>query len=133
MRWELAYLIAAEAACRDNSLTDAQNYLFSITDNRVVTGQETAYNTWKSALTDQASLLAAIKYNWHVELWGEGYGLQTFRRYGESVVLGANHRRSNKNISPTQARVFTFELPSSELYYNPYIRTTDVSSLQKKH
>lgn len=133
MRWELAYLIAAEAACRDNNLTDAQNYLFSITDNRVVTGQETAYSTWKSALADQASLLAAIKYNWRVELWGEGYGLQTFRRYGESVVLGANHRRSNKNISPTQARVFTFELPSSELYYNPYIRTTDVSSLQKKH
>ena len=136
MRWELAYLIAAEAAARTNDLTNAQNYLFALTDQRVVVGQETAYNAWKAGLIDQTSLLSAIKYNWRVELWGEGYGLQTFRRYGESVDLGDNHLRSTKTISPNAsnlARYFTFELPTSELYYNPFIRDTDTKTLHKKN
>lgn len=133
MRWELAYLIAAEAAARTNDLTSAQNYLYAITDQRVVVGQETAYDAWKAGLADQTSLLAAIKHNWRVELWGEGYGLQTFRRYGEAVTLGDNHLRAEKNISPTAARRFTFELPTSEYYYNPFLRTSqDQTQLHKK-
>lgn len=134
MRWELAYLIAAEAAARNNSLADAQNYLFAITDQRVIDGQDAAYNTWKAGLGDQASLLAAIKHNWRVELWGEGYGLQTFRRYGENVTLGENHKRTDKDLSPNKARVFTFEIPNSEQYYNPFFRVTDdVKNLHKKN
>ncbi len=133
MRWELIYLIAAESAARNNDLTNAQNYLFAITDQRVIEGQESTYAAWKASLTDQVALLAAIKHNWRVEMWGEGYGLQTFRRYGEAVTLGDNHRRSEKNITPTTARVFTFELPTSELYYNPFIRETgDTKNLKKK-
>ncbi len=124
MRWELAYLIAAEAACRNHDLTTAQNYLYAITDQRVKVGDEAAYNTWKGTLSSEATLLAAIKHNWRVELWGEGYGLQTFRRYGEAVSLGENHLRSEKNISPTMARRFTFELPTGETYYNPTLRTS---------
>ena len=133
MRWELAYLIAAEAAARDNNLSDAKTYLFAITDQRVVAGEETAYATWQAGLADQATVLAAIKYNWRVELWGEGYGLQTFRRYQETVNLGENHKRSEKTISPSKARVFTFEIPTSEEYYNPFIRLADTKSLQKQH
>ena len=133
MRWELAYLIAAEAAARDNNLSEALNYLFAITDQRVIAGEEATYATWKLELADQASVLAAIKYNWRIELWGEGYGLQTFRRYGEGVTLGSNHLRSKKDITPNTARLFTFELPTSELYYNPFIRDTDTKTLQKKN
>lgn len=133
MRWELAYLIAAEAAARDNNLSDAKTYLFAITDQRVVAGEEAAYATWQAGLADQATVLAAIKYNWRVELWGEGYGLQTFRRYQETVNLGENHKRSEKTISPSKARVFTFEIPTSEEYYNPFIRLADTKSLQKQH
>lgn len=134
MRWELAYLIAAEAAARNNNLTDAQTYLFDITDQRVIPTEAAAYATWQAGLTDQSSLLAAIKHNWRVELWGEGYGLQTFRRYGENVTLGENHKRTNKDISPSTARVFTFEIPSSEQYYNPFFRVTDdTNNLHKKN
>lgn len=134
MRWELPYLIAAEAAARNHDVTTAKNYLFAITDLRVIDGQDMAYGLWKMDLTDEATTLAAIKYNWRVELWGEGYGLQTFRRYGESIVLGENHMRSNKNLSPATPRLFTFELPSSELYYNPFIRvsTEDTKVLRRQ-
>jgi tetratricopeptide (TPR) repeat protein len=126
MRAEVAYLIAAEAAARNNDFTNARKYLHDITDLRVADGQETAYATWKSSLAD-ADLLAAIKENWRIEMWGEGYGLQTFRRYGEGVKLGENHRRSKKDIDPSTSRVFTFELPTSEMYYNPAIREEDSS------
>ena len=127
MRWELAYLIAAEAACRNHDVTTATNYLFAITDKRVLDGEETAYATWKGTVADETSLLEAIRHNWRVELWGEGYGLQTFRRFGQTVTLGTNHKRSDKELVPTKERIFTFELPTGELYYNPYIRQEDAS------
>lgn len=130
MRWELAYLIAAEAAARDNNLTDAVKYLTEITKLRVLDGKDAEYTAWESTLTDLTTVLAAIKHNWRVEMWGEGYGLQTFRRYGESVKLGNNHLRSEKNITPTTIRIFTFELPTSELEYNPYIREAATGETQ---
>jgi hypothetical protein len=67
-------------------------------------------------------MLQAVRTNWRVELWGEGFGLQTLRRYGEVVKLGENHRRSKKEADPTTPRVYTFELPTSEYYYNPILR-----------
>ena len=130
MRWELAYLIAAEAACRNNDVATASSYLFAITDQRVKDGQESEYNTWKSGLTDKESLLEAIRHNWRIELWGEGYGLQTFRRFGVVVTLGTNHKRSDKELKPSTERLFTFELPTGELYYNPFIRQADASEAQ---
>lgn len=140
MRMELPYLIAAEAACRLGNLTDAQTYLFAITDERVKidvgsTSYADAYAAWKATLTGSDALLEAIRYNWRVELWGEGYGLQTFRRFGVAVSLGDNHLRSTKNISPTMpsARTFTFEIPTAEYYYNPFIReTTELTQAPKK-
>ena len=126
MRLELAYLIAAEAACRLNDDVTAKDYLYAITDERVLPGQETAYSDWQTSLSSNALLLEAIRYNWRVELWGEGYGLQTFKRFNVSVTLGENHLRSTKTISPDtpSPRTFTFEIPTDESYYNPYIRQT---------
>lgn len=127
MRWELAYLIAAEAAARNHDLPTAQDYLFALTDNRYDPNDPAAlasYTTWKAGLASEAQLLAAIKYNWRVELWGEGFGLQTFRRYGEAVTLGDNHLRQEKTINPGMARRFTFEIPNSEIYYNPFLHSS---------
>lgn len=134
MRIELAYLIGAEAAYRNNDFTTAKDFLTVLTDQRVkpTTEAQTAYDTFKSGLTDAEQLKNAIRYNWRVELWGEGYGLQTFKRWNETVKLGQNHLRTNKNISPTATpRVFTFELPTSETRYNPFIsNTTDLVKQQ---
>jgi hypothetical protein len=126
MRLEPAYLIAAEAAWRIGGKdAEALNYLTQITDQRLKEGAETAYADYKTALAaDHDALGEAIRYNWRVEMWGEGYGLQTFRRWGKAVNLGENHLRSNKNIVPTTARIFTFEIPTSESMYNPWIRST---------
>ena len=124
MRIETAYLIAAEAAYRVGNYTLATDYLTRITDERVKKGQEEAYATYKTTLSDSKVLSEAIRYNWRVELWGEGYGLQTFRRWGETVELGENHLRSNKTLVPATDIVFTFVIPSSETNYNPYIRST---------
>lgn len=125
MRIETAYLIAAEAAWRNNEYDAALTYLKALTDERVKEGAETLYDAYIDGLkADSEALGDAIQYNWRVELWGEGYGLQTFRRWGENVELGENHLRANKSISPTTERVFTFIIPTSETMYNPFIRST---------
>lgn len=137
MRIETAYLIAAEAACRLGLYSEAKHYLCEITKERIKDDAEGStvnadrYEAWKNALTD-AKLLDEIRYNWRIELWGEGYGLQTFRRFNRSVNLGTNHLRSQKTISPTSPspRYFTFELPNSEFYYNPYIRDVETADVQ---
>lgn len=129
MRIETAYLIAAEAAYRENNYPLAAEYLTKITDERVKEGKDAAYEAYKATLTDATALATAIRYNWRVELWGEGYGLQTFRRWGEAVTLGDNHLRSTKEaLVPTTDRIFTFVIPSSETNYNPYISTTEMAT-----
>lgn len=125
MRLEPAYLIAAEAAWRTGDNVAALNFLDKITSERVKEGSETLYADYKATLAADAEVLGqAIRYNWRVELWGEGYGLQTFRRWGETVNLGDNHLRSNKELVPSTPRIFTFEIPTSETMYNPFIRST---------
>ena len=127
MRIETAYLIAAEAAFRkktpDHAL--ALQYLSQLTDERVKEGMQLEYALYKQQLAaDNAALEKAIKYNWRVEMWGEGYGLQTFRRWGEAVTLGKNQFRKDQTITPETPIMFTFVIPTSETNYNPYIRQT---------
>ena len=127
MRTELAYIIAAEAYCRKNDNANAQKYLLAITDQRTLPEKVADYEAWKTSLSDNAVLLEEIRYNWRTEFWGEGFGLQTFRRFGKQVSLGDNHKRSNKTPDPnaeSSMRQFTFEIPSGEQYYNPFLRST---------
>ena len=128
MRIESMYLIAAEASYRLNNDGDAIMYLSNITDQRVAAGEDGAYNDFLSGL-NHSKLLAFIEYNWRVEMWGEGYGLQTFRRLGPETIpskerrRGANHC-SNAGGSITPGSEYTFQMPSSESSYNPKIGTT---------
>ena len=128
MRIELAYLIGAEAAYRNKDNGAALKYLRGITDERVklTDDAKAVYSAYcDSIAANGAALGDAIRYNWRVELWGEGYGLQTFRRWGAEVELGDNHLRSEKKQSPEKnSYQYTFPLPSSETRYNPYIRST---------
>lgn len=137
MRTELAYLIAAEAYYRLAAYGDASamkkaiDRLTAITDERKLDGQESEYSTWKASLSSEATLRAEIKYNWRIELWGEGFALQTARRFDEKVTLGNNHLRAEKDFEPNGNNWIyktTFEIPSSEQYYNPWLNS-DVTSL----
>ena len=127
MRIETAYLIAAEAAFRKKTpdYALALQYLSQLTDERVKEGMQLEYALYKQQLAaDNTALEKAIKYNWRVEMWGEGYGLQTFRRWGEAVTLGKNQFRKDQTITPETPIMFTFVIPTSETNYNPYIRQT---------
>lgn len=127
MRVEVAYLIAAEAAYQNGDETTAKDYLKALCDERVLDGKDAEYNTWLGTLSGEA-LKNAIAYNWRVEMWGEGYGLQTFRRLTKSVKLGSNHlSRSNQDLTTAgEMEKYQCQIPVSEARYNPYLATTEL-------
>lgn len=131
MRIESMYLIAAEASYRLQDYDSAIVYLRSITDQRVDTAATAAaeYATYVAGL-DATNLLAQIEYNWRIEMWGEGYALQTFRRLSPETVndvdgrkRGGNHASDAGSAMDATASKFTFQIPSSETSYNPHYGT----------
>lgn len=131
MRIESMYLIAAEASYRIQDYDGAVDYLRAITDQRVDTTATAAteYAAYVASL-DAANLLAQIEYNWRVEMWGEGYALQTFRRLSPETVQGVDGRKRGGNHAydagaamDANASKFTFQIPSSETSYNPHYGT----------
>ncbi len=126
MRIESMYLIAAEAEYRLGEDDKAIAYLTAITDQRVDTAATAAaaYAAFKSGL-NHANLLAAIELNWRVELWGEGYGLMTFRRIAPETSgdtkrkRGANHASDGGADIDPNATKFIYQIPSGETSYNP--------------
>lgn len=127
MRVEVAYLIAAEAAYMNGDETTAKDYIKALCDERVLDGKDAEYNTWLGTLSGDA-LKNAIAYNWRVEMWGEGYGLQTLRRLTKTVKLGSNHlSRSNQELAATgEMEKYQCQIPVSEARYNPYLATTEL-------
>ena len=124
MRVESAYLIAAEAAWSNGDNATAAQYLQQLCDERVITGQESAYNTWVSTLTSTDAVKEAIIYNWRVEMWGEGYSMQMLRRLQKQRTLGTNHLSRGKavlDITSPAGEQFQCEIPTSETRYNPNI------------
>lgn len=130
MRIEVAYLIGAEAAWANGDLTKAVSYLQQLCDNRAIEGStNTDYQAWLGTLTTTDAVKDAIAYNWRVEMWGEGYGLQTLRRLTKSVKLGTNHlSRGEAEIGPAAASDsyirYQCQIPTSETRYNPKLATT---------
>ena len=129
MRIEVAYLIAAEAAWANDDYATAAKWLTELCNERVLEGKDAEYNTWTATLTSDEAIKNALVYNWRVEMWGEGYGLQTLRRLSKSVTLGENHlSRANSTISieGEDGEMFQCEIPTSETRYNPYLATTNL-------
>lgn len=126
MRIESVYLTAAEAALLKSTpdLTEAAKYLTAITDERIDTTATAAadYAAYKATLNTTDALRAAIEYNWRVEMWGEGYGLQTFRRLTKTKKRGGNHYYYGGQDVHSSDVYFTFERPTSEDNYNPNIK-----------
>ena len=139
MRVELAYLIAAEASYFLNDMPSAVSYLDAIMSERINPNSLTAasdYATFVSTLLDRSEFIKELYRNWRLELWGEGYGLQTFRRLSycysyqtpdgklqDKVTRGANHLyNANKQIEYTDESIYTMTIPSSETTYNPHMQ-----------
>ena len=123
MRIESMYLIAAEACYFIDSLDASKNYLTAITDQRLNDEYPLAasdYETYKSTLIGE-KLIKEIELNWRVEMWGEGYGLQTFRRLTGTKKRGGNHDvGAGAEVKASDAS-FNMNIPSSEATYNPEI------------
>jgi hypothetical protein len=124
MRYESMFLIASEACYFIDSLSASADYLTQITDERMNTKYPFAqddYTTYKTSLSNGATLLKEIEYNWRVEMWGEGYGLQTFRRLTGTKKRGGNHDYSGGSEVNASDHSFNMNIPSSEATYNPNI------------
>lgn len=130
MRFESMYLIAAEACYGIDSFAASANFLTTVTDQRLNNEYPLAatdYADFKSTLTSPSALLTAIEYNWRIEMWGEGYALQTFRRLVPQLKLSQARKRGGNHlvngggeITPTDVD-FNLTIPSSEATYNPKI------------
>ncbi len=117
LRVESAYLIAAEAAYNTGDLSTAVSYLDDIMSERIAEGASDKYDAYKASLTSSDAVKEALIYNWRVEMWGEGYSLQLFRRLQKSKTLGTNQFRSGQTLNSGDIN-YTFSIPSSEYTYN---------------
>ncbi len=130
MRIEFVYLIAAEAALKQTTpdLTASLSYLDAVMSERLIedADAEELYNDYKSTLVTVDALLDAIIYNWRVELWGEGCGMQTVKRLSHTQTLGNNHLDTRRGGTVDYTTIaFNWRIPSSETRYNPYITNTE--------
>ncbi len=138
MRIEFVYLIAAEAALKQTTpdLTASLSYLDAIMSERLLDDPDAAtlYGDYKATLTTADALLDAIIYNWRVELWGEGYGMQTVKRLSHTQTLGNNHWSTRKGATVDYSTIaFNWRIPSSETRYNPYITNTEELQQAPRH
>ena len=136
MRIESMYLIAAEACYFLGDMDGAVNYLNGIISERLDLDNPNAldeYVAFRNTLNDPDIFIQELYRNWRLEMWGEGYGLQTFRRLsylylapgktvnGE-VFRGSNHLyNAGKAIQYTSEEIYTMSIPTSEITYNPYM------------
>ena len=111
MRIESMLLIEAEAYYYLNDYASSIAALTTLTDQRInqlYPFWSDDYDDFKTQITTPQNLLQAIYYNWRVEMWGEGYGLQTFRRLGieyDERVRGGNHDyNAAGRVRPTDAK-----------------------------
>lgn len=115
MRVEEMYLILAEASARNNDLPTAQAALKALLDQRDASTAATVADMTKDELLD------AIYYNWRVEMWGEGRGLITLKRFKKTATRGTNDATAlaGKSYSYDDSRLY-FNVPENEINNNPY-------------
>jgi hypothetical protein len=115
MRMEEVYLIAAEAAVRNGDNPLAVQYLSALLDQRDPTVSATL------TTLNSADLLEQIRYNWRVELWGEGKAFYTFKRFQARSDRGDNHIYKPGLSYDWFKNEVSFSIPSQEVKYNPHM------------
>ena len=127
MRSSEMYLIEAEAKAMANDIPGAQAALQTIAGAR-----DTAFNA--TAFATQAALMAQIKFQRRVELWGEGFGYTDHIRWDEGVDHGANGGSGASAIlyqdayviaKPSVNNKWIFKIPQAEINANPNIGPGD--------
>lgn len=116
MRVAEMYLLNAEASANLGMDAPAKISLKTLLDLRL---DDTAY---VDGLSGQ-SLLDEIYLQTRIELWGEGKSYLALKRNKATLVRGANHLSFVGEPIPFDDERLTFEIPESEILYNPFIST----------
>lgn len=116
MRVAEMYLLNAEAAANLGRDTEARTSLEALLEKRV---DDPSYI---DDLSGQA-LLDEIYLQTRLELWGEGKVYLAMKRNQATTVRGPNHLSFVGEPIPYDDERMTFEIPESEILYNPFITT----------
>ncbi len=127
MRSSEMYLIEAEAEAMQGNIGPAQTALAAIGDARnTVSGDVTDYYD-ETAFNTQALLMAEIKFQRRVELFGEGFSFHDYIRWddvkdmagtGASAVLyGDGYYQDRPSVNPR----WVWKIPQREIDANTYL------------
>ncbi len=127
MRSSEMYLIEAEAKAMLNDVTGAQNALKTLAEERDSAFDITTYNT-------KETLMEQIKFQRHLELWGEGFGYTDKIRWDEGIDHAADggsgasevlYQDAYKVDKPSINDDWIFKIPQAEIDANPFINAND--------
>jgi hypothetical protein len=127
MRSSEMFLIEAEAKAMIPDIAGAQAALGPLGRKR-----NSAYNV--ASFNTQQSLMAEIKFQRRVELWGEGFGYTDKIRWDEAIDHEANggsgasltlYQNAFKQAKPSVNDDWIFKIPQAEIDANPAITAAD--------
>ncbi len=124
MRSSEMYLMEAEAKAMLNDVTGAQNALKTFGEARDSAYDVTIFNT-------KEKLMAHIKFQRYVELYGEGFGYVDHIRWDEGIDLtnsGASqvlYQDGFIQAKPSVNNRWIFKIPQKEIDANPFITEAD--------
>ncbi|MBI1341427.1 MAG: RagB/SusD family nutrient uptake outer membrane protein [Terrimonas sp.] len=118
MRVAEMYLIEAEALANAGQENQAKQVLFELVSQR-----DPAYTL---SANSGSALINEIRIQRRIELWGEGFNLNDFRRWKIAIDrTGSNHRVDATFIIPVGDKRFYYQIPQSELDANINIPPSD--------
>ena len=113
MRVAEMYLINAEANARENNLSEAKISLKALLDERDTEAAAKVEQMGKEELLDE------IYFNWRLELWAEGRGLLTMKRFQKSITRCAEDAMLPGQTYDYKDERLTFKIPENEIINNP--------------
>jgi starch-binding outer membrane protein, SusD/RagB family len=127
MRSAEMYLIEAEAEAMQGNIAEAQAALAALVDTRDTGFDETIYDT-------QELLMDQIKFQRHLELWGEGFGYTDKIRWDEGIDHAADggsgasavlYQDAYQVERPSLNDAWIFKIPQAEINANPNLTGDD--------
>ncbi|WP_370086859.1 RagB/SusD family nutrient uptake outer membrane protein [Ekhidna sp.] len=127
MRSAEMYLIEAEAEAMQGNIVPAQNALQALVGTR-----DTGFDA--TTLTTQNDLMDEIKFQWHLEMWGEGFGYTNYIRWDDPIDHAANggsgasavlYQDAYQVERPSLNDDWIFKIPQAEIDANPNLTGDD--------
>jgi len=124
MRSAEMYLIEAEAKVMQNDISGTQEALQALIETR-----DPAYDA--AAFTTVDALMDEVKFQWYVEMFGEGFGYENHIRWDEPLDLtnsGADpayYGNGFRQDRPSVNNGWIWKIPQAEIDANPNITGTN--------